>query len=362
MKRIVQPLLRWFQRNARDLPWRHHPTPYRVWISEIMLQQTRVEAVKGYFERFLKAAPDIPSLAALPEERLLKLWEGLGYYSRARNLQKAAKVAVEKYGGRLPASYPELLTLPGIGPYTAGAIASIAFHLPVPAVDGNVLRVWMRLTADSADISDPTVKRCVEAGVQAILPEEHSGDFNQAMMELGATVCVPNAPPKCESCPLAELCAAHTAGGEQQYPVKKPKPPRRIEQRTLFLLQQGGRLALRRRPPRGLLASMWELPSENGALDQRQAVQAVRAMGLEPVRLLPLPPAKHIFTHIEWHMTGWRVLLAPPVSAPDLVWASIEELRERYPLPSAFRPYLNAFLEKTEQSGDTNAYSAQRKQ
>ncbi len=345
MNQIVQPLLQWFEQNKRDLPWRHNCTPYRVWVSEIMLQQTRVEAVKGHFSHFLQAAPDIPALAALPEEKLLKLWEGLGYYSRARNLQKAAKQIMEQYGGNMPAVYEQLLALPGIGSYTAGAVASIAFGLPVPAVDGNVLRVWMRLTADHADIADLRTKRQTEAALQPLMPAEHSGTFNQALMELGAMVCVPNAAPKCSSCPLAEFCEAHRQGTELQFPVKKPKPPRRVEQRTILLLEQEGRLALRRRPPKGLLASLWELPGFGGALTQEQAVEAVRSLGLEPVRLKPLPPAKHIFTHIEWHMTGWRVWLAPLPEAQKLTWADADELRAGYPLPSAFRPFLREFLQ-----------------
>jgi A/G-specific adenine glycosylase len=360
---IVPLLLKWFAQNARNLPWRHQQTPYRVWVSEIMLQQTRVEAVKGYFNRFMQEVPDIRVLAALPEERLLKLWEGLGYYSRAKNLQKAARIAVEKYQGELPNSYAELLKLPGIGSYTAGAVASIAFHIPVPAVDGNVLRVWMRLTADSADISDAAVKKQVEQALLPLMPEKESGNFNQALMELGAVVCVPNAVPKCEKCPVSAICMAHQAGRELQFPVKKPKPPRRIEERTLLLMEQSGRIAIRRRPPKGLLASLWELPGFEGTLSQEQAVAAVRSFGLEPVRLTPLPPAKHIFTHIEWHMTGWRVQLEPAVGSPELVWADSQTLHEKYPLPSAFRSYLRQFLQdKIMDRGslDLNAKNAEK--
>lgn len=346
MKGLVQPLLQWYDQNKRDLPWRHDRTPYRVWVSEIMLQQTRVEAVKVYFSHFLEVAPDIPALAALPEEKLLKLWEGLGYYSRARNLQKAAKQIVEQYGGRMPASYEKLLALPGVGSYTAGAVASIAFGLPFPAVDGNVLRVWMRLTADHADIADLQTKRQTEAVLLPLMPEGHCGEFNQALMELGATVCVPNAAPKCTDCPLAWGCEAHRQKIELELPVKKPKPPRRVEQRTILLLEQEGRLAIRKRPAKGLLASMWELPGFDGELTQEQAVAAVRSLGLEPVRLKPLLPAKHIFTHIEWHMTGWRVWLAPLPETQRLIWANAEELRDGYPLPSAFRVFLREFLQK----------------
>lgn len=342
---IVRPLLDWYAANARDLPWRRDVTPYRVWVSEIMLQQTRVEAVKGYFERFVAAAPDVASLAALPEERLLKLWEGLGYYSRARNLQKAARVCAERFGGALPADYDALLSLPGVGPYTAGAVASIAFGQAVPAVDGNVLRVFTRLTADSGDIADDAVKRRVTDALAALMPAGESGAFNQALMELGATVCLPNAAPHCEDCPVRTECKAHLAGEETNYPQKRPKPPRRVEERTVFLLEREGRLALRRRPGRGLLASLWELPGAEGTLTRDEAVAAVRALGLEPLRLTPLAPYRHIFTHVEWRVSGWRVKLPPEGGGDGLTWALPAELAARYPLPSAFRPCLTAFLE-----------------
>lgn len=352
LQAIVQPLLSWYAQHARDLPWRRHVTPYRVWVSEIMLQQTRVEAVKGYFARFLMQFPDIRALSEAPEQQLLKCWEGLGYYSRARNLQKAAKVVVEEYGGELPASYEALKRLPGIGPYTAGAIASIAFGLPVPAVDGNVLRVWARVTADRADIAAPRTRKQAAEALRAVMPAGACGTFNQALMELGALVCVPNAPPRCEACPLSGLCEGKRQGIAESLPVKKPKPARKVEARTVFLLEQAGRLALRRRPKTGLLAGLWELPAEAGTLSREEAVAAVRAWGLEPVQLWPLPPAKHVFTHVEWHMTGWRCKLAPENTAP-FVWVTADELRETYPLPSAFRPFLEAW-----RAGD-NAFSAE---
>lgn len=337
---VVRPLLDWYAAHARDLPWRREVTPYRVWVSEIMLQQTRVEAVKGYFTRFLAAAPDIPTLAALPEERLLKLWEGLGYYSRAKNLQKTARLCLERCGGELPPDYARLLELPGIGPYTAGAIASIAFGLPVPAVDGNVLRVWSRLCADGSDIAEPATKKRVEAAFAAVMPAGESGAFNQSLMELGATVCLPNAAPLCENCPVARMCKAHMSGEEMSFPKKRAKPPRRVEERTLLLLERGDRLAIERRPAKGLLASMWELPNLAGTLTRDEAVAAVRALGLEPLRLTPLPPYRHVFTHVEWRVSGWRVKLPPEGEGRGLTWADGDELRGKYPLPSAFRPYL----------------------
>ena len=268
---IVGPLLEWYGRNARSLPWREEPAPYRVWVSEIMLQQTRVEAVKPYFARFLAELPDVTALASAPEQQLMKLWEGLGYYSRARNLQKAARVMVEQYGGTLPADYDALLKLPGIGPYTAGAVASIAYGIPVPAVDGNVLRVVMRLTAGWEDIADPAVKRAVERRMAAILPKDRPGDFNQAMMELGATVCAPGGEPKCLVCPLNALCEGYRQGVARELPVKAKKKARRIEERTVFLLVCDGELAIRKRADSGLLAGLWELPSVEGKLNPEGA-------------------------------------------------------------------------------------------
>ena len=345
LQSIVSPLLDWYAQNARDLPWRRETAPYRVWISEIMLQQTRVEAVKGYYERFLAAAPTVAALAALPEERLLKLWEGLGYYSRAKNLQRAARVCVERFGGELPGDRDTLLTLPGIGPYTAGAVASIAFGQAVPAVDGNVLRVWSRLQADGGDIMDPAVRRRVEAAFAAVMPAEKSGAFNQSLMDLGAVVCLPNAAPKCEDCPIRTLCEAYIAHKETDYPVRRPKKPRRVVDRTLLVLEREGLLALDRRPAKGLLASLWELPGCDGELSREQAVEAVRQLGLEPLRLTPLTPYRHVFTHVEWQLTAWRVKLPPEETGTGLVWASRGELREKYALPSAFRPCLEALFQ-----------------
>ena len=202
---IAQPLLHWFWANHRVLPFRSDPTPYHVWVSEIMLQQTRVAAAVPYYERFVQELPDIPALAACEEERLLKLWEGLGYYSRVRNLQKAARIVCEQYGGQLPGDLAALKKLPGIGDYTAGAIASIGFGVPAPAVDGNVLRVFARLYNDEGDIMQPAVKASTTQKVMAQQPAEAPGDFNQALMELGALVCTPGQP-DCAACPLQALC------------------------------------------------------------------------------------------------------------------------------------------------------------
>ena len=261
MENIAPALLDWFYANRRILPFRENPTPYHVWLSEIMLQQTRVSAALPYYERFLAALPDIPALAGCEEEKLHKLWEGLGYYSRVRNLQKAAKIVCAQYGGQLPADYNALLTLPGIGEYTAGAIASISFGLPVPAVDGNVLRVFARLYNDPRLVTDPQVKREFTARVMEHQPPAKAGDYNQALMELGALVCLPNGAPLCEQCPLGTLCRARAAGTALSLPQKTPPKARRITPVTVALVLNEGRVLLQQRPAKGLLAGLWPPPA-----------------------------------------------------------------------------------------------------
>lgn len=336
LQEIVLPLLAWYDKAARVLPWRENPEPYRVWVSEIMLQQTRVEAVKPYYERFLTALPTVEALANAPEEQLLKLWEGLGYYNRVRNLQRAAQAMVEQYGGHVPASFDALLSLPGFGEYTAGAVSSIAFGILVPAVDGNVLRVISRLTADSRDMKNTVVKREITGAVQAILPKR-VGDFNQALMELGATVCLPNGAPQCLVCPLNRLCEANQQGIAAELPVKTVKKPRVVEERTVFLLCTKNQVALSRRPAKGLLAGLWELPGVTGRLTEEQAKAQLCEWGVKECELTPLPQAKHIFSHREWHMTAFGVHVQQPVG--ELVWVTNRELLEEYSLPSAFKSY-----------------------
>jgi len=334
---IVEPLLKWYGENARILPWRDDPTPYRVWISEIMLQQTRVTAVMPYYERFLNALPDARALAEVPDEELMKLWEGLGYYSRARNLKKAANVVVREHGGELPASFDALLALPGVGRYTAGAISSIAFGIPAPAVDGNVLRVVSRVTASRADVMDAKVKQQMEKEITSILPHGRAGDFNQSLMELGATVCLPNGEPLCAQCPLSHLCEAYQKGLTSEIPVKAAKKARRIEQKTVFVIAADQSVALQKRGETGLLAGLWEFPNTAGALNAEQAEAFVRGLGLDICSLSPLPAGKHIFTHIEWHMTGYLVETCE--KSAGFTWSTLGELQKIYALPSAFRIY-----------------------
>ncbi len=300
----------WYQEGHRDLPWRHDVNAYRVWISEIMLQQTRSETVKPYYQRFLAAFPDVNQLASAPDEELLKLWEGLGYYSRARNLKKAAIVCRDQFGGELPADYKELLSLPGIGSYTAGAIASIAYGLPYPAVDGNVLRVINRILADESDIAKPQTKKNME-DMLTIFIEEYlqyePGLFNQALMELGACVCIPNGKPLCGSCPVAHVCLARIEDRTEFIPFKSKKKPRKKEERTIFVLADESGIVLHKRPESGLLAGLWELPSADGTLTKEEVLHFWKNLLGESVTAEELPQGKHIFSHIEWHMSAWRI-------------------------------------------------------
>ena len=337
------PLLSWYGKNRRILPWREQPEPYRVWISEIMLQQTRVEAVKPYFARFMTALPDIGALARVEEETLLKLWEGLGYYNRARNLQKAAQKMVEEYGGRMPDSYEEILKLPGIGSYTAGAISSIAFGIAEPAVDGNVLRVMARLFNDPEEINKDSVKKRTEQLIREHMPKEKPGDYNQALIELGAIVCLPNGRPLCESCPLQSLCLARRAGTEESLPVKAAKKPRKIEERTVFLLEWQDKTAIRQRSSKGLLASLYEFPNVLGHLTEEELPETLGMEKEEILSVEKLPPAVHIFSHVEWHMIGYRVRLKKE-HQEEYQMVCKEEILAKYPLPNAFGVYTKALM------------------
>ena len=335
---VAAPLLAWYDKNKRDLPWRMNADPYRVWVSEIMLQQTRVAAVIPYFERWMQALPDTAALAAADDEYLMKLWQGLGYYSRARNLKKAAQMIVSDLGGRFPETYEELKKLPGVGEYTAGAIASIAFSEKVSAVDGNALRIAARLGDIHEDILDPGVKTAMRIALNDAVPEDRPGDFNQALMDLGATVCLPGGRPLCEACPLSALCAARKLGSEQTLPVRSKKTKRRVEEMTVLLMLRNGTVALRKRDETGLLAQLWEFPHVSGALDENSAAAALEQWGLAPVDWKKKINAKHIFTHIEWQMTGY--LVAVKGDGPSgFVWADRDTL-DSLAVPGAFRKYL----------------------
>ena len=331
-------LLPWFDTHARALPWRENRDPYRVWVSEIMLQQTRVEAVRAYYTRFLQAFPTVSDLANAGEDELLKLWEGLGYYSRARNLHRAAKQIVTEHGGIFPADYAKIRTLPGIGDYTAGAIASICFEQPRAAVDGNVLRVTARYLNDDTPVDAPLYKKAVTSLLEAVYPAGGCGKFTQSLMELGATICVPRVP-KCAECPLRASCAAAQNGTAAVLPVKKPKQGKRQVEKTVFLLWCGDRLALSRRADAGLLGGMWEFPNMDMPLDDAGALRAAASFGVQPKQLESRVRRVHIFTHIRWDMTGYTIRCAVPDAR--FVWKTLPEIRTQMALPTAFRIFLD---------------------
>ena len=344
LKNIVEPLMQWYQLNKRDLPWRNTKNPYHIWVSEIMLQQTRVEAVKPYYARFLDTLPTVKDLAKADEEVILKLWEGLGYYSRVRNMQKAAIQIMEEYDGKFPSDHEKLLKLKGIGPYTAGAVGSIAFGLPVPAVDGNVLRVMSRITADPSDIMLQSTKKEWEERITNIMPSEYPGDLNQALMELGATVCLPNGLPKCKVCPVRKECEAYRKGSMLLYPVKSEKKARTKEYLNVFFCVDNNKIAIHKRPKTGLLSSLWELPNSNKELSIPAALHDI---GILQAEILPMKNQKHIFTHIEWHMDCYFIKVVEKV-ASNLVWITKEEAEDQFALPSAFRKIWKEGLDKLE--------------
>lgn len=347
LNEIVHPLLAWYEKEHRILPWRMSKNPYYIWISEIMLQQTRVEAVKPYFERFITAFPTIEAVANAPEDQLLKMWEGLGYYNRVRNIQKAAKMVMEKYNGKLPADYEELKKLPGIGNYTAGAVSSIAYNISAPAVDGNVMRVISRIEERAEDIMKQSARTAVENALAEIMPEDKAGDFNQALMELGATVCVPNGAPNCEKCPVVSLCGAFAHGRIDELPVKAQKKPRKIEERTVLLIQDGDSVAIHKREKKGLLAGLYEFPNFLRKMTEQEALDYVKSLDLIPLQIQKLENAKHIFSHIEWHMTGYSVKVASLEEKPlsdnslseELIFVNQRETEDIYTIPAAFSTY-----------------------
>ena len=341
LKYIVDPLLMWYQSNKRDLPWRKTKDPYCIWVSEIMLQQTRVEAVKPYYARFLETLPDVNSLAEANEETILKLWEGLGYYSRVRNMQKAAIQIMKEHNGVFPGEYQKLLKLKGIGPYTAGAVGSIAFGLRVPAVDGNVLRVMSRITADASDISLQTTKKLWEDQIIEIMPHDNPGDLNQALMELGATICVPNGDPKCEYCPIRKYCEAYRRGSALLYPVKAPKKERTKEYINVFFCVNENRIAIHKRPEKGLLSSLWELPNADRTLSIPAALQEI---GILEAEISQMKNQKHIFTHIEWLMDCYFINVTKNTDS-ELIWVTEDDLAEDFALPSAFKKILKNGIE-----------------
>ena len=345
-----QDLLAWYDTDARVLPWRSDPQPYQVWVSEIMLQQTRVEAVKGYFDRFITALPNIHALAEVDDDYLHKLWEGLGYYNRVRNMKKCAQVCVEEYQGILPGTYEELLALPGIGEYTAGAIASIAFGERVPAVDGNVLRVFSRLTLSYDDILLPKTKQKFQMVIQAMMPE-NARDFNQAVMEIGAMICVPNAAPRCNICPLSKHCHGYQEGKAHFLPVKTPKKKRKLLDKTIFVMIHHHQIGIRQRPDDGLLASLYEFLSVDEKLTKKEAESLCMEQGYQISNMVRLPKAKHIFTHLEWHMQGYLCICDTVPNQVPLQYVTLQEIEHIYAMPTALKVYREAAIQWLRSEG-----------
>ena len=336
MKKIRQPIIDWYQKNKRELPWRKEKNPYHIWISEIMLQQTRIEAVKQYYERFLKEIPTIQDLAEIDEEKLLKLWEGLGYYNRARNLKKAAQVIQEKYKGKMPKHDKELVELPGIGEYTAGAISSIAYDEPVPAVDGNVLRVVSRVVGSKKDVLETKTKKEFTQKLREIMPNQ-AGDFNEGLMELGELICIPNGEPLCEKCPLQEICIAKNENLTDVIPVRNQKIKRRKEEKTVFLLEFEGKIAIQKREKTGLLANMYEFPNVDKRLKKDEIETVLQSWGLIGNQIEKIGTHHHVFSHIEWDMVGYKIQVNSINSA--FIWVEKHEILEKYPIPGAFVPF-----------------------
>ena len=338
---IVEPLLEWYDQNARVLPWREEITPYRVWVSEIMLQQTRVEAAKPFFERFIRALPTVQALAECEEDKLLKLWEGLGYYNRVRNMQIAARTMVEQYAGQVPREYEQILALKGIGSYTAGAISSIAYHIPVPAVDGNVLRVISRLVASYEDILKASVKKKMEKEIKEIIPVNRPDIFNQALMELGAMICIPKGMVKCELCPLEKICQAREKGIVQELPKKTPKKARRIEKRTILVIRDDNKVVIQKRPSKGLLSGLYELPNVEGHYSQDEVLAYLKEKQLAPIRIQELGKSKHIFSHIEWQMIGYVIKVEEVIECGDAKFhfIDVKKAEADYVIPAAFGTY-----------------------
>lgn len=345
----VPLLMDWYHHNRRDLPWRHTRDPYRILVSEIMLQQTRAETVKPYYARFLTELPTVQALAEAPEDLILKLWEGLGYYSRVRNLQKAARAVMAHHGGIIPADYDKLLSLTGVGRYTAGAVGSIAYDLPVAAVDGNVLRVATRIMGDDGDILTDATRKRIEAAITPCVPTTGAGDFNQSLIELGALICLPGGAANCDECPLQLLCAAKREGRVEALPVRIVKTKRKFQDLTVLLLRVtdadgASRYIIRRRPATGLLGGLYEFPHVDGHLTAEEVTAALTAEGAVVHKVTPLSEGKHVFTHITWRMVGYLCdVTLPDIPAEDGLFGGIladaEDMKDTYSIPSAFSVY-----------------------
>lgn len=346
MKKMGDIIVKWYQENRRELPWRGDLDPYHVWVSEIMLQQTRIEAVLSYYDRFMRSLPTIQDLANVEEEKLLKLWEGLGYYNRARNLKRAALQIMEKYHGIFPSTYEEILSLPGIGEYTASAIGSICFSLPEVTIDGNVLRVYTRVFEDSRIIDFEKERKKIRAHLMEIAPKK-VGYFNEGLMELGETICLPNGMPKCEICPLKDLCLSRKHGTVLEYPHRLPKKEKKIEHRTVFIFFSQDHFLIEKREEIGVLHGLWQFPNTNQLLTKEDALEYCKLKGLSKVKIEEGISYTHIFTHKKWIMNSYFI----EIQACDLkkfsgIFVTEEDLVDMYSLPSAFQPFRVAFYQR----------------
>lgn len=332
-------ILSWYKKSRREMPWREQPTPYRIWISEIMLQQTRVDTVIPYFNNFMARYPTVESLASSEENELMKYWEGLGYYSRIKNIRKTAIELVQNHQAKLPESFEELLKLKGIGEYTAGAIASEAFGEKVPAVDGNVFRVFARLTGFREDIREAKSQEKLKVAVRGVLPEKEIGDFNQGLIELGALICIPKGSPKCELCPVKEFCGSYRDNLQDEIPFRSKARKRTVQERTVFLIQCGDRFAVRKREEGTLLEGLFEIPNREGFYTPEEAKSVVEEMGFTVKDLHMIRDKKVVFTHIEWILQGYYFHVAEENDA--FLFETKENLLKNYALASAFIGYLD---------------------
>lgn len=347
-KEFQDRLLSWYDANKRILPWRNQKDPYRIWVSEIMLQQTRVTTVIPYYERFISQIPDVKHLATVDDEILYKFWQGLGYYRRAQNMKKAAEVIQQQLSGVLPRSFAEWILLPGIGPYIAGAIASIAYGEKITAVDGNVIRVFSRLYGIDIPMDDRRLKPTVEGLVNSLLPDQTIGDFNQALMEIGATICLPNAFPKCECCPFTDICLALTENKVADYPISGMKKTRSVEKKTVLLIKHGDLIALRKRPDGGLLGNLWEFPNVEGHLDKHEIEAVALSFAITPISIIRKDDKKHIFTHKEWQMQSYQIEAKSIDKQSPFTWVRKSNLHDAYPLPKAFAIFLESDESKSK--------------
>lgn len=351
MKKIINPLLEWYSIHKRILPWRVDKDPYHVWVSEIMLQQTRIEAVIEYYHRFMKELPTISDLAECPQDKLLKLWEGLGYYNRVRNLQKSAHIILEKYQGRFPETYQEILDLPGIGEYTASAIASICFSLKEVTVDGNVLRVYMRINNCYDNIDMPKTRKKVREELMKIIPKE-AGNFNEAMMELGETICIPNGIPKCGECPIKDLCEANQKQTVLELPIRQEKKEKKEEPYTVLLFIYQNKVAIQKRKREGLLHNMWQFPNMENHLSKKELEEYLEINKISPFKVKKSMSYTHIFTHKKWSMCSYLISLDKKIELENIsCWVNLEELEKEYALPTAFQPF-KKFLEEEVKKDD----------